>query len=41
MESICPIHQIDYSKSIPLETENIRICKKCAEKLEKEIKNEN
>jgi hypothetical protein len=41
MKPICPIHEIDYSKVIPMKSTDIKVCKKCARKLEKEIKNEN
>jgi hypothetical protein len=37
MKSICPIHEVDYSKtSIPEKEEiiEIRICQECAKKLE-------
>jgi hypothetical protein len=46
METICPIHEIDYSGKNPAkDVQNIRICKECVKKLEnqisKEILNEN
>jgi hypothetical protein len=34
-KSICPIHEIDYDKSAPLKTHNIKICKSCLKKLKK------
>lgn len=45
MKSICPIHSVNYDGvtllETPLKTQNIKVCKKCAKKLEKETKNEN
>lgn len=41
MKSICPLHQIDYSKTTPLGTKAIMICKRCAQKLEKKEKEKN
>jgi len=41
METICPIHESDYSgKKLPRDIQNIRICKKCIKKLEKQLPKE-